>query len=132
VIVVDASALAAFILREEGWRRLAKYLADAIAPDHVVKEVANAVWRAARLRGLLSEEEAWRAYALLHRMIGKNLVLEPKLKYLDKALEISMARRVTVYDAIYLALALEKELPLLTLDEEQRRAAEALGIRVKP
>jgi len=131
VIVVDASALAAFILREEGWRRLAKYLADAIAPDHVVKEVANAVWRAARLRGLLSEEEAWRAYALLHRMIGKNLVLEPKLKYLDKALEI-MARRVTIYDAIYLALALEKELPLLTLDEEQRRAAEALGIRVKP
>ncbi len=131
MIVVDASALAAFILREEGWRRLAKYLADAIAPDHVVKEVANAVWRAARLRGLLSEEEAWRAYALLHRMIGKNLVLEPKLKYLDKALEI-MARRVTVYDAIYLALALEKELPLLTLDEEQRRAAEALGIRVKP
>jgi len=131
VIVVDASALAAFILREEGWRRLAKYLADAIAPDHVVKEVANAVWRAARLRGLLSEEEAWRAYALLHRMIGKNLVLEPKLKYLDKALEI-MARRVAVYDAIYLALALEKELPLLTLDERQRRAAEALGIRVKP
>ena len=131
MIVVDASALAAFILREEGWRRLAKYLADAIAPDHVVKEVANAVWRAARLRGLLSEE-AWRAYALLHRMIGKNLVLEPKLKYLDKALEISMARRVAVYDAIYLALALEKELPLLTLDERQRRAAEALGIRVKP
>lgn len=131
MIVVDASALAAFILREEGWRRLAKYLADAIAPDHVVKEVANAVWRAARLRGLLSEEEAWRAYALLHRMIGKNLVLEPKLKYLDKALEI-MARRVAVYDAIYLALALEKELPLLTLDEEQRKAAEALGIRVKP
>ena len=131
MIVVDASALAAFILREEGWRRLAKYLADAIAPDHVVKEVANAVWRAARLRGLLSEEEAWRAYALLHRMIGKNLVLEPKLKYLDKALEI-MARRVAVYDAIYLALALEKELPLLTLDERQRRAAEALGIRVKP
>ena len=131
-IVVDASALAAFILREEGWRELAKHLAHAVSPEHVVKEVANAIWRATRLRGFLSEEEAWKAYALLRRMVGRNLLLEPELRYLDKALEISMKQGVTVYDALYLALALEKGLPLLTLDEGQRRAAEALGIPVKP
>ena len=41
--MVDASALSAFVLREEGWRNLAGYLANAVAPDHVVVEVANAV-----------------------------------------------------------------------------------------
>jgi predicted nucleic acid-binding protein len=56
VIVVDASALSAFVLREEGWRNLAGYLANAVAPDYVAKEVANAVWRAARTRALTEEE----------------------------------------------------------------------------
>jgi len=37
-----------------------------------------------------------------------------------------------VCDAPYIALALERDLPLLTLDEEQGRVAEALGVRVKP
>jgi predicted nucleic acid-binding protein len=85
VIVVDASALSAFVLREEGWRNLAGYLANAVAPDHVVKEVANAVWRAARTRAL-TEEESRKAFKLLLRMVGRNIVLEPELKYLDEGL----------------------------------------------
>jgi predicted nucleic acid-binding protein len=131
VIVVDASALSAFVLREEGWRDLAGYLAYAVAPDHVVKEVANAVWKAART-GTLTGQEARKALSLLLRMVGGNLLLEPELKYLEKAFEISLAYSVTVYDALYIALALEKSLPLLTFDKEQRRVAGALGVRVKP
>jgi hypothetical protein len=53
--VVDASALSAFVLREERWRNLAGYLANAVAPDHVV-EVANAVWRERALQGGFHED----------------------------------------------------------------------------
>jgi predicted nucleic acid-binding protein len=35
---------------------------------------------------------------------------------------------LTVYDALYIALAKEKKLPLLTLDERQREAALAFGV----
>ncbi len=132
MIVVDASALAAFILREEGWRTLAKYLVYALSLDHVVKEVANAIWKAAYLRGFLSEEEARRAYALLRKMIGKNILLEPELDYVEPALEISMSWGITLYDALYLALASEKGLSLLTLDAKQREVAAKLGLTVKP
>jgi len=37
-----------------------------------------------------------------------------------------------VCDTFYIALVFEKDLPLLTFDKEQRRVAEALGVRVKP
>ncbi len=130
--MVDASALAAFVLREEGWEALGKHLVYAVSLDHVVKEVANAIWRAACLRGFLSREEARRAYDLLRRMLGKNIMLEPELSYVEPALEISMSWGIPLYDALYLALASEKSLPLLTLDARQREVAVKLGLAVKP
>jgi hypothetical protein len=83
----------------------------------VVKEAVNAVWRAVRT-GALTEQESRGALSLLLRMVGRSL-LEPELKYLERAFETSLARNVTVYDALYIALALEKSLPLLTLGGEQ-------------
>jgi len=114
--MVDASALSAFLPREERWRDPAGYLAYAVAAR----------------TGALTGQEAGKALSLLLRMVGGDLLLEPELKYLEKAFEISLAYSVTVYDALYIALALEKSLPLLTLDKEQRRVAGALGVRVKP
>ncbi|MCI4409317.1 MAG: type II toxin-antitoxin system VapC family toxin [Thermofilum sp.] len=131
MIVVDASALSAFLLREEGWRNLAGYFANAVAPDHVIKEAANAIWRATRT-GILSDEESKKAFSLLLRMVGRNLVLEPELDYLEGAFTLSITYGITVYDALYVALALKRNLPLLTLDEKQKRVAATLGIHVKP
>jgi predicted nucleic acid-binding protein len=65
-------------------------------------------------------------------MVGRNIVLEPELKYLDEAFRISLTYGITVYDALYVALALKRTLPLLNLDEGQKRMACALGIHVKP
>jgi len=48
VIVVDASALAKYILYEEGWDRVALYVSG-MRPlhsvNHIVKEVGNALWK---------------------------------------------------------------------------------------
>jgi predicted nucleic acid-binding protein len=43
VIVVDASAIIAFFLREEGWESLKPYMKQTMSVDHVVKEFYNAV-----------------------------------------------------------------------------------------
>ncbi|MCD6368455.1 MAG: type II toxin-antitoxin system VapC family toxin [Thermoproteales archaeon] len=132
MIVVDASALTAFILREEGWEELAEYMVYTVSVDHVVKEVVNAIWKAAYLRRLINDKEAHKAYILLKTMIGKNILLEPELKYIDSAFEISMTLGIPIYDALYLALASTKKLPLLTLDTRQRNIATRLGITTKP
>jgi len=60
-----------------------------------------------RLYASETGEEAWRAYALLRRMVGRNLVLELELNHVHRTLEIFMARGVTAYDDLNLALALK-------------------------
>jgi predicted nucleic acid-binding protein len=46
VIVIDASTLAKFVLREENWERVYEVLSkETISVDHVVKEIANAIWK---------------------------------------------------------------------------------------
>lgn len=128
MIAVDASALSAFLLKEPGWKRLAPYLADAVSVDHIVKEVANAIWKACVVRKIISETDAVRLYGLLDSMINVNIVIEPEEDYIEEALRMALEHRITVYDALYLALAKEKNIPLLTLDEKQAQTARKLGI----
>jgi predicted nucleic acid-binding protein len=47
-----------------------------------------------------------------------------------ETLQLAEACRLTAYDAAYLELAHRRALPLATLDEEMRLAADALGIPV--
>ncbi|WFO74819.1 type II toxin-antitoxin system VapC family toxin [Desulfurococcaceae archaeon MEX13E-LK6-19] len=130
MIVVDASALSAFILKEPGWRALSKYLINSVSVDHIVKEVTNSIWKACVLKKIMSINEALKLYMIMSSMIGVNIVLEPEDKYIEKALKIALNHKITVYDALYLALAKEKNLPLLTLDEKQAQVAERLGIEI--
>ena len=58
-MVVDSSALAKYMLREEGWEDVEKRLErGAVTLDLAVKEVLNALWKRA-MRGELE-----RSYAL--------------------------------------------------------------------
>ncbi len=132
MIVVDASALAAFILKEEGWEELARYLRRCVSVDHVVKEVANAIWRAFYLRKRMSLDEARYALRLLLKLVERSVEIYPEIRYLEKAFAISVEHGITVYDALYIALAKDRNLPLLTLDEKQRCIAKTLGIAVLP
>jgi len=45
-----------------------------------------------------------------------------------KAIEIAVKYRVTVYDALYLALAISTNSTLLTFNEELRKIAKDIGI----
>ncbi len=132
MIVVDASALTAFVLREEGWETIAGHLTVASSVEDVAKEVSNAIWKACLLRGFISVEDATRAHGILQSMLAKNIRLYRSVDLLDDAFKISLQHRLTVYDSVYLALALREGADLLTLDEGQAGVAEELGIRVIP
>lgn len=125
MIVIDASALVKFLLREEGWEEVAEHLrAGAVSVDLLAKEAANAVWMAVR-RKLATRESASLMLEALKVLLGKAVKLESELAYLDAATEIAFAREVTVYDALYIAMAKAKGLSLLTADRRQASAAEA-------
>lgn len=132
MIAVDASALLAFFLREQGWQELAKHMVMTVTVDHADKEFYNAVWKAVFIRKSLPQEKAVRVLKLYRSYSEKNMIIEPEKMYLDRAFELAIAIGVTVYDALYIALALQRRTPLLTLDEKQRKAAQQLGVEVLP
>jgi predicted nucleic acid-binding protein len=132
VIVVDASAVIAFFLREEGWEALVPYMKQTMSVDHVIKEFYNAVWKATYLMKTLDRESAHNVIKLFNTYLKKNVVLVPEAKHIDEALNIALEKGVPIYDALYIALAISEKAPLLTLDEKQRSTALELGIRVLP
>jgi len=116
VIVIDASALAKFVLREEGWEELVEFLRrGTISVDHIAKEVANAVWKRGVREGL-RVEDVQRMFQALREILNKNVVIEDELKYLDEALAIALKYKITVYDGLYISQAKKLGLKLLTTD----------------
>jgi len=133
VIVIDASALAKYVLHEDGWEEVSRYIREMrplYSVDHVLKEVANAIWKHAFIRKLITAKVALQLYNLLERLtVSQAIILEDELKYVKRAIEIALKHGITVYDALYIAQA-EKLGELLTSDEIQESISRELRIRV--
>ncbi|MEM2180598.1 MAG: type II toxin-antitoxin system VapC family toxin [Nitrososphaeria archaeon] len=131
MIVADSSAIVAFFLREEGWTELSKYMTMTVSVDHVIKEFYNAVWKAVNIKRI-SVEEVPRVLALFKDYVKRNMELRREEEHVDKALEIALENGITIYDALFIALALHEKGQLLTLDDKQRHASKRLGIMTIP
>ncbi len=128
--VIDASILAAFILKEAGWEELAKFLVRSITPSLAIMEVANAVWKQVALKNAMSVTEARQALKILKSMLGVNITVYTSHDVIEDAFDIAVRRNITIYDAIYIALARNTGSTLVTLDQKQAEAATAEGINV--
>ncbi len=131
MIVIDASALAKYILKEENWFEVSNYLKRGVlSVDHIIKEAGNAIWKHFILRKMIDKDTANDLFKLLFRFIeSKVLILEPESKFLESAFKIAIDNKITLYDAIYLAQAKQYG-ELLTSDKRQSKIAETLGIKV--
>lgn len=124
--LIDSSVLIMYLAREEGWRAAREILREAVhTVELAFKEVANALWKKNRL----GEVEGEIALELLKKSRGLVSSIGEK-EFLDKALEIAIQHKITVYDALYLAAALSLNAEFITADREQARVAEKLGLRV--
>jgi len=76
-MVIDASLLAKYILREDNWEKVA------------LVEVSNAIWKHCMLYKKVSHEEAKTMFDALKKL-RDFVAFEPFEKYLDDAMGISM------------------------------------------
>ncbi len=131
MIVIDASALAKYILHEEGWRGVKPYLIEGVySIGLVVKEVSNTIWKRIHLLKSMNNEQGFKALKILKKLIDENIIiLEDQWIYLVKALEIAIAYGLTIYDSLYIAQALKRG-ELLTSDVKQAKIADILGVKV--
>ncbi len=128
--MVDASVISAFILKEPGWRNLTDYLLKCLTVDHALKEVSNAIWKA-RMRKLISIDDAEKKFTAFRKLVGVNIELFPEDKLIDVAFKIALEEDITVYDALYIALAERKKATLITLDKRQAEISKRRKVDVK-
>ena len=130
LFVVDASVAAKWFLPAEGetltdeaLELLYRYTTGQIrliVPDLFWAEFANILWKAVR-QGRWTKDAADTAIAA---MKDRNLPTVPSLALLEAAFAIANAFQRTVYDSLYVALAISSKAQLLTADE---RLAHALA-----
>ncbi len=115
-LVIDASILAKLFFEEVHSAESVRYVREAdelLGPDLLWLEAANVVWKRLR-RG---ELDAADAAALVEEMLRVPIVTHGSFGLVVPAMELAANTGRTVYDCLYLALAIRENIPLLTGDE---------------
>ncbi|HEY4861821.1 MAG TPA: type II toxin-antitoxin system VapC family toxin [Xanthobacteraceae bacterium] len=115
VLVIDASIAVKWVVEEDGTpEALAiRQKARLIAPDLLIAESANILWKKVQRRELV-KQEALIAARLLQ---GADIELLPMRSLCETATRISIEVNHPAYDCLYLALAVEKQCRFVTADD---------------
>jgi predicted nucleic acid-binding protein len=125
-LVVDASVAVKWVLAEAD-SELAQQIVHAslLAPDFLLIECGNAIWRHVQL-GEVNPAEVPRAWAVL-RAMPVEIVASDVL--VERALDLAVPLKHPIYDCLYLALALDRGARVVSTD---RRFLAASRTHTKP
>ncbi len=115
--VVDANVAIKWYLPEvhdEVARRLLENAHTLIVPDLLFSECGNILWKRVR-SGQVTREEA---QAVLQSLGSLDIEVSPSLSLALPALEIACLTNRSVYDSLYLALAIHEGTVMVTADEK--------------
>jgi predicted nucleic acid-binding protein len=129
-VVVDASVAVKWCLpslREELVAEAEELLASSrrdeirfLVPDLFWVELANALWKAVRRREISADNAA----AAISFVRDLDIATAPSRDLVPQALTLAVSYGRTVYDSLYVALAMQAKTDLITADE---RLANALA-----
>jgi predicted nucleic acid-binding protein len=129
--ITDSSVAIKWVVEEDDSKAAATIATATLeAPDVLLTECANILWKKVTLTDLSSQEAIERWQLLLEAPI--QYTATPDL--LENALKISLELHHPVYDCVYLALARERKLPLITADRKLVtvvRRKKGLGVRIE-
>jgi predicted nucleic acid-binding protein len=126
--VIDAGVVVKWFIPEidsaQAHQLLERYLQGVdtlVAPDLLIAECGNVFWRRCR-QGDITPDEATESLADL---LALNIPLVPARSLVQSALQLALQHQRTVYDALYLTLAQERNCALITADEQLFNALSA-------
>jgi predicted nucleic acid-binding protein len=130
-VVVDASVATKWVLPEDGSDRataLRRPGEEFIAPGLIAAEIGNAVWK----RVIWKDFPTADALRALQVALAHFSQLMPMENLAARATEIAIELKHPIYDCFYLALAEDKQCPLITADKRLLAAAKKMkGIEVR-
>ena len=125
-LVIDASVAVKWVIEEDGSADAAALLGGGhalCAPDLLMPECANILWKKAR-RAEITADEAILAAELLQRAA---IELVPMRPLMAAALRLAVELGHPAYDAAYLALSRDRGCPLVTADGQLARVVAEHG-----
>lgn len=131
--IVDCSIAMAWVFHDEATPKTAALLRrlateSALVPAWWYVEITNVLALAERKGRILPVQSD--AFVADISKLGIERDDEAPDRAFSNLLPLCRAHQLTSYDAIYLDLAIRRNLPLATLDEDLRRAAKKLGVRL--
>lgn len=129
-LIVDASVAVKWLAEEAGSAaaRILGGVADPlIAPDLVIVEVGNALWKKLQ-QGAVSRTQATLGLRKLPSLFAQ---LHPDGPLSERALELAIDLKHPIYDCFYLALALRENATLVTADARMGAAAKEARVKVR-
>lgn len=116
--VIDASIAVKWVVDEDGTREALSVRKHAlVAPELLIPECANILWKKVRLGELTVDEAAFAARLLARADVD----LAPMRSLMEEATRIAVTLDHPAYDCIYLALAESRRVPFITADERLLR-----------
>ena len=114
--VLDASVLVKLFFEEPHSQLADKCFSQAeerLAPDLIWAEASNVIWKRCR-RGDVSKEQA---SGIAAQLLAMPLATRASTGLIPEAMEIAIQFDRTVYDGLYVALAMKADCPLLSGDQ---------------
>ena len=127
--VVDTNVVACYLLGAEPFldevRQFWRTVAEPLAPAHWEAELASAVWMAVR-SGVLPGEEGHQKLDLAARLGIQSVSNRPLWQ---PALARALTSGAAVYDTLFVELAVQRGLPLVTCDRNVLRKFPGIAYR---
>jgi predicted nucleic acid-binding protein len=129
-LIVDASIAVKWLADEPKSaeaRALAAESEALIAPELIISEVGNALWKKYRKR-LVTRAQAIAGVQWLSLVVAQ---LQPNGSLAVRAVELALDLNHPIYDCFYLALALDENATLVTADARMAAAAKKARVKVR-
>ena len=127
--VIDSSSIAKYVNREQSWEAAAKALGEScISLELAVIETGSSLLKRVRA-GEIDDKQAQQIFSEF--VTARPFMIADQEELYAPAIEIATTLGLSLYDALFLALAKAKDLQLVTSDSSQAEAAKKLGLEVQ-
>src|SRR5258708_13300304 len=96
--------------------------------EFCIIECTNILWKRVRF----SKMPVNTARRAVQSLISTPVIVHQATDFLPRALEIGVSNQLPIYHSIILPLAEKLRCPLITLDDQQKKVARAVGITLWP
>lgn len=131
--VIDTSIIITYLFNEPYVAHATAFLKQDQAhqffvPEFCLVECTNVIWKRIRFQGLSTAD----GVVTMRILQALPLKRSPIKTMLPQALRVAVQYQLAVYDAVYIAMAMQRNSLLVTLDQKQAAAASAEGLTTIP